>query len=115
MIPPVPGGPLGLQAAVLDGEEICIHGPLVHGDAEQPRTALAASRSQLLTCRGHRLVLSLQLEFAGPAQRRLVKVPGPLDGPVAEVARAREAEGPRCQRVVEEVSDQSWRREKQVN
>lgn len=106
MIPPVLGRVLGLHPRILNGEQIRENASLIHADPEELRAALAASRAQLLACRRHGLVLTLQLEFLLSTQLRLIEIPGTVDGPMAQVARSRELEGSGGARVVEEVSNQ---------
>lgn len=54
------------------------------------------------------MVLPLQIKLVRPPPPRLVQVPGAVDRPVAEVARAREFQRARIARVVQEVPDQGW-------
>jgi hypothetical protein len=49
--------------------------------------------------------LSLEFELLGAAAIGLVKLPGAVNRPVAEVPASTEAEGPRGQRVVEEIAN----------
>lgn len=49
----------------------------------------------MLACGPHRLVLAFELEGFGGATLAQEEEPGAVDGPVAEVAVAREVEGAR--------------------
>ena len=107
MIPPLSRRVICLQAPILDREQVGKNTLLVHGLAEQS-ASVTGTGAQLLARRLHGLVLALELEFLVAALLRLEELPGAVDGPVAEVAVAREAEGARGERVVEEVADESY-------
>lgn len=67
--------------------------------------AVRVHQPQVLARRAHRHVLALELALLGPAALAQEKHPGAVDGPVAEVAVAREVEGARRERVREVVAD----------
>ena len=109
VIPALAGRVLGLHAAVFDREHVGEDTLFDHRLAEQSAT-IAGTDAQLLTGRLHGLVLALELEFVGVALLGLEQLPSAVDGPVAEVTVAGEAERTGSQRMVEEVADESWNR-----
>lgn len=106
MIPPLSGRIIRLQTPVLDREHISKNPLLDHRLAEQS-APITSTSTQLFTSSLHAQILVLELEFAVTALLCLEQLPGSVDGPVAEVAVSGEAEGTRCQWVVEEVADES--------
>lgn len=98
---------ISLHTGILDREKISEDALLVHRDTEQ-LAAIGSTSAQLLTCLMHALVLAHHLELLLAALLGLEQLPGAVDGPVTEVTVAREAEGTRRERVVEEVADQSY-------
>lgn len=109
MVPALAGGVLSLHAAVLDREHVGEDTLLDHRLAEQS-AAISGTDAQLLTGRLHGLVLALELEFVGAALLGLEQLPSAVNGPVAKVTVAGEAERTGSQRMVEEVADESWNR-----
>lgn len=106
IVPPIRRRRLSLHAGILDREHISEDTLLVHRDAEQ-LSSISGTSAQLLTRILHALVLTHHLKFMLAALLGLEQLPGAVDGPVAEVTVAREAEGTGGERVVEEVTDQS--------
>jgi hypothetical protein len=104
MIPPLPPGTISLQPRILNRKQIRKHTPLIHGYPEKFCASFAAAGSQLFASSGHGLLLPVEFGLLLSAETGLVELPGAVDGPVAQVAVAREAEGPGREGVVEEVS-----------
>jgi len=106
MIPPLPTRRISLQPPILNGEHIRKNTLLVHRLPEQ-LPAIVSARTQLFARAVHGMFLALELKVVRAALLGLVELPGTVDGPVAEVAIAGEAERARGERVPEEVADHS--------
>lgn len=104
MVPSIRRRRLSLHASILDREHVGEDTLLVHRDTEQ-LSSIARASAQLLTRILHALVLAHHLKFVLAALLGLEQLPGAVDGPVAEVTVAGEAEGTGGERVVEEVAD----------
>ena len=111
MIPSILRRPLRLHPRIFN--RYALPRPLLpHRYPEQPPFVLAtwqpvlANQPQLLAGLVHGPVLPLEVQLGFPPYLALVQHPRSMDGPVSEVAEAREAEWARILGLEEEVADE---------
>lgn len=107
MVPTIRSRSFSLHAGVLHREQIGKDTFLVHRHTEQ-LASIASTSTQFLTCLLHALVLAHHLEFLLAALLGPEHLPCAMDGPVAQVTVTGEAERARSERVVKEVTDESY-------
>jgi hypothetical protein len=107
MVPPSRSRGLSLHASILNREHISEDTLLVHRHTEQ-LAAITSAGAKLFTCVLHTLVLAHPLGLVLAALLSLEQLPGTVDGPVTEVTVTGEAERARGERVVKEVTNESY-------